>query len=97
MRALGDISREEFLRDNEGIQNEAQRLRQKLDDLESVQRAPAVPALDLENPSDPLTSRRLDPSEIALARYRREHAQTEPEFADPAAWMQFVFSFARGF
>ena len=134
MRALGDISREEFLRDNERIQNEAQSLRQKLDDLESMQRAPAVPALDLEqiratleqwvdfsaptipdalieqfilqvvlvddntfcwtldleNPSGPLTGRRLDPSEIALARYRREHAQAEPELADPAVLDRYL-------
>ena len=134
MRALGDISREEFLRDNERIQNEAQSLRQKLDDLESMQRAAAVPALDLEqiratleqwvdfsaptipdalieqfilqvvlvddntfcwtldleNPSGPLTGRRLDPSEIALARYRREHAQAEPELADPAVLDRYL-------
>lgn len=48
MRALGDISREEFLRDNQRLGEAEKRLRKQLQDLDTMQKQPAAPALDLE-------------------------------------------------
>ena len=48
MRALGDISREEFLRDKQKLEEAEARLRKQLQDLDSMQKQPATPALDLE-------------------------------------------------
>lgn len=46
--------------------------------------------LDLSHPSGPVTPKRLTPSEIALALYRREHAQAEPSPADEALLERYV-------
>ena len=48
MRALGDISREEFLRDTQKVEEAEIRLREQLQDLDAMQKQPANPALDLE-------------------------------------------------
>lgn len=121
MRALGDISREEFLRDNKRLQEAAERLQEQIRDLDTMQTQPAAPpldlaqiratlerwvdlsspvvpealieefilqvvlvddntfcwTLDLDNLSAPPAQRRLTPSQIALAQYRREHTQSE--------------------
>ena len=121
MRAMGDISREEFLRDNQKLQEAAEHLKVQIRDLESMQKEPSLPILDLEqiratleqwmdlsaptvpdalidqfilqvvlvdddtfnwtldlsHPSGPFPLKRMTPSEIALALYRREHAQAE--------------------
>ena len=48
MRALGDISREEFLRDTRKLEEAEMRLREQLQDLDAMQKQPANPVLNLE-------------------------------------------------
>lgn len=48
MRALGDISREEFLRDTRKLEEAETRLREQLQDLDAMQKQPANPVLNLE-------------------------------------------------
>ena len=47
MCALGDISREEFLQDNQELQGEIDRLTMQIEDLESSEESPASPVLDM--------------------------------------------------
>lgn len=46
--------------------------------------------LDLSHPSDPFPLKRLTPSKIALALYRREHAQAEASPEEDALLERYV-------
>lgn len=48
MRAVGDISREEFLQDNQKLQARMEQLRAQLRDLEKMEKEPVLPVIDLE-------------------------------------------------